>query len=108
MTQEDKKQVASQTYALENFTDIAHLTKLRNAWLAGYEASIPKWIKEVTLKPDNDRMVLIKIKDYRRPEENVTETSLGYYDKEWYYSHTDNLVNSGHGWFIEEWLEIPQ
>ena len=65
MTQEDKKQVASQAYALENFTDIVHLTKLRNAWLVGYETATSKWIKEVTLKPDNDRMVLIKIKDYR-------------------------------------------
>jgi hypothetical protein len=68
------------------------------------------WNKVEDILPDNDRTVLVRIKDFRRPQENVMEVSLGYYDEynNWRYQHTDNLINSGHGWFIEEWMEIPQ
>lgn len=108
MNTEDKKQVASQWYALEHFTDSKDLIKLENAWLAGFEAATPKWINVEDYTPEDDRNVLIKIKDYRRPAENVTEVSTGYYDGEWKYSATDNLVDAGHGWFIEKWMEFPQ
>ena len=68
------------------------------------------WIKTEKEVPNNDRTVLVRVKDFRRPEDSVREVSLGYYNeyKEWRYQHTDNLVNSGHGWFIEEWMDIPQ
>lgn len=79
-------------------------------FLAGWEAEKPKWYNTKDKLPEDDRTVLVKVKDYRRPEENVTEVSLGYYDeyKTWRYQHNDNLIDSGHGWFIEEWIEIPQ
>ena len=38
MTIGDKKQVASQAYALEHFTDADHLDIIEDAWLAGFEA----------------------------------------------------------------------
>lgn len=69
----------------------------------------PKWIS-VETPPDNERNVIIKIFDYRRPKENVTEVGLGYFDyeeKEWYHT-SDVLVNSGHGWMITHYMEIPQ
>ena len=68
------------------------------------------WTKIEESVPDNDRTVLVRVKDYRRPQENSTEVSLGYYDehKEWRYQHNDNLINSGHGWYIEEWIEISR
>ena len=52
--------------------------------------------------------VLIKVKDYRRHDENVTSVHIGYYDKIWYYDDSDSIVNSGHGWFIFEWMNIPE
>jgi|GEM_PF-4561940 len=44
MSTEDKKQVASQAYAIEHYTDADHLDVIENAWLAGFEAGTPKWI----------------------------------------------------------------
>ncbi len=37
MNLENKKQVASQAYALEHFTDVTHLNKIKDAWLDGFE-----------------------------------------------------------------------
>lgn len=68
-----------------------------------------KWISAET-PPDDERNVIIKIFDYRRPKEKVTEIGLGYYDheeKEWYHT-SDVLVNGGHGWIITHYMEIPQ
>ena len=78
-------------------------------FLAGYEAGQPKWIS-VETPPDDERNVIIKIFDYRRPKEKVTEVGLGYFDheeKEWYHT-SDVLVNGGHGWMITHYMEIPQ
>ena len=78
-------------------------------FLAGYEAGQPKWIS-VETPPDDERNVIIKIFDYRRPKEKVTEIGLGYFDheeKEWYHT-SDVLVNGGHGWMITHYMEIPQ
>ena len=69
----------------------------------------PKWIS-VETPPDDERNVIIKIFDYRRPKEKVTEIGLGYFDheeKEWYHT-SDVLVNGGHGWMITHYMEIPQ
>lgn len=81
----------------------------KESFLAGFEAAQPKWISVEEELPDNDRTVIIKIFDYRRPKEKVTEVGLGYFDqeeKEWYYT-SDQLVNSGHGWMITHYMEIP-
>ena len=78
-------------------------------FLAGYEAGQPKWIS-VETPPDDERNVIIKIFDYRRPKEKITEVGLGYFDheeKEWYHT-SDVLVNGGHGWMITHYMEIPQ
>ncbi len=78
-------------------------------FLAGYETGQPKWIS-VETPPDDERNVIIKIFDYRRPKEKVTEIGLGYFDheeKEWYHT-SDVLVNGGHGWMITHYMEIPQ
>ncbi len=110
MNIEDRKLLASQAYALKHFTRNGDLHRIKDAWLDGFETAIPKWNKVDDILPEVDKTVLIKIKDFRRPNEDVTEVSLGYYDKEWYYESDDkgNKVNSGHGWYIYEWMEIPQ
>lgn len=75
----------------------------------GFYYGQPKWIS-VETPPDDERNVIIKIFDYRRPKENVTEVGLGYFDheeKEWYHT-SDVLVNGGHGWMITHYMEIPQ
>ena len=83
-------------------------------FLVGYEKAEelfkPKWISVKEQIPDDERNVIIKIFDYRRPKENVTEVGLGYFDheeKEWYHT-SDVLVNGGHGWMITHYIEIPQ
>jgi hypothetical protein len=81
----------------------------RDEWLAGFAAAEPKWIS-VEIPPKDDRTVLIKTKDYRRPKDNVTEVYLGYFDqedKEWYYP-SDVRVNSGNGWSVINWMDLPQ
>lgn len=107
MNIETRKQVASQSYALKHFIGLDNLHAIKDAWLAGFEAAT-QWVNVEDYTPEDDRNVLIKIKDYRRPDENVTEVSTGYYDGEWKYSATDSLVDVGHGWFIEKWMEFPQ
>jgi hypothetical protein len=79
------------------------------SYIAGYEAAEPRWIS-VEIPPKDDRTVLIKTKDYRRPKDNVTEVYLGYFDqedKEWYYP-SDVRVNSGNGWSVINWMDLPQ
>lgn len=68
------------------------------------------WINVETRLPEFSKSVLIRVKDFRRPSENVISTSMGYYmaNNEWYYECDGSLVNSGHGWFIIEWTEIPE
>ncbi len=78
-------------------------------FLAGFTAAEPKWIS-VEIPPKDDRTVLIKTKDYRRPKDNVTEVYLGYFDqedKEWYYP-SDVRVDSGNGWSVINWMDLPQ
>lgn len=68
-----------------------------------------KWISS-DLPPKDEDTYIIKTKDYRRPQENVTEVSLGYFDqeeKEWYYT-SDVLVNGGYGWMITHYMKLPK
>jgi hypothetical protein len=81
----------------------------KESFLAGFTAAEPRWIN-VEIPPKDDRTVLIKTKDYRRPKDNVTEVYLGYFDqedKEWYYP-SDVRVNSGNGWSVINWMDLPQ
>ena len=89
------------------------ITQSRADFKAGFnlaeELFKPKWIGAET-PPDDERNVIIKIFDYRRPKEKVTEIGLGYFDheeKEWYHT-SDVLVNGGHGWMITHYMEFPQ
>lgn len=94
------------------YTDDKRLTdfdKIKKAYTEGYEVAQPKWISAET-HPNDERNVIIKIFDYRRPKENITEVGLGYFDheeKEWYHT-SDVLVNAGNGWMITHYMEIPQ
>lgn len=103
----EKEKLAKEWYEEGKF--LSDFPRDIRSFLAGYESAEPKWIDSENT-PNNDRTVLVKVKDYRRPQENTIEVSLGYYDEfnEWRYQDTDHLINSGHGWFIEEWIEIPQ
>lgn len=92
----DKKSFIEGWEACERLKALEELTQ-NNSWI----------VVEEDL-PHNDRNVLIRVKDYRRPEEDIFEASMGYYDNgEWRYM-SDMLVNSGHGWMIHSWREIPQ
>ena len=67
------------------------------------------WIS-VDNPPEDEDTYIIKIKDYRRPQDNVTEVNLGYFDqedKEWYYT-SDIIVNGGHGWMITHYMKLPK
>ena len=103
-----KEQLAEQ-YAEGKSSSSVFQEAHKRDFLAGYEAGQPKWIGAET-PPDDERNVIIKIFDYRRPKEKVTEIGLGYFDheeKEWYHT-SDVLVNGGHGWMITHYMEIPQ
>ena len=103
-----KEQLAEQ-YAEGKSSSSVFQEAHKRDFLAGYEAGQPKWIS-VETPPDDERNVIIKIFDYRRPKEKVTEIGLGYFDheeKEWYHT-SDVLVNGGHGWMITHYMEIPQ
>ncbi len=99
----------AEKYTYVRIGDVENIADLESAFLAGYDAAT-RWKKVEEELPDNDRTVLVKVKDCKRPQENIMEVSLRYYNeyKEWRYQHTSNLINSGHGWFIEEWTEIPK
>ena len=104
----NKEQLAEQ-YAEGKSSSSVFQEAHKRDFLAGYEAGQPKWIS-VETPPDDERNVIIKIFDYRRPKEKVTEIGLGYFDheeKEWYHT-SDVLVNGGHGWMITHFMEIPQ
>ena len=68
-----------------------------------------EWIS-VDTPPEDEDTYIIKTKDYRRPQDNITEVNLGYFDqedKEWYYT-SDILVNGGHGWMITHYMKLPR
>ena len=104
-----KKQQLAEQYAEGKSSSSVFQEAHKRDFLAGFEAGQPKWIS-VETPPDDERNVIIKIFDYRRPKEKVTEVGLGYFDheeKEWYHT-SDVLVNGGHGWMITHYMEIPQ
>lgn len=101
MNLEDKKQVASQAYALEHFTDVAHLNKMKDAWLDGFEAALPKWNSVEEQVPDSDRKVLCWINNTETPE--WSGYRIGAYLGSWYCEGGRKSYE-----IVEKWLEIPQ
>ena len=67
----------------------------------------PKWIN-VETPPDDERNVIIKIFDYRRPKENVTDITLGYFENGNYFYDSGGHVNDGNGWMIISYMEFTQ
>lgn len=88
--------------------DVVHS---KNDFKAGFnlaeELFKPKWISAET-PPDDERNVIIKTFDYRRPKENVTDTTLGYFENGHWFYDSGGHVNDGNGWHIIQWMEIPQ
>lgn len=87
------------------------VTQSRIDFRAGFnlaeELFKPKWIDAETL-PNNDRTVLVRVKDCRRPEENVTDVTLSYFEKGVWFYDSGGVVNDGNGWQIIQWMEMPQ
>ena len=77
-------------------------------FLAGYEAGQPKWISVDEQTPEDDRAVLVKTKDYRRPQYEVTDVQIGYLENEVWYYNEGGEINSGLGWHLTHWMEIPK
>ena len=77
-------------------------------FLAGFEAGQPKWISVDEQTPKDDRAVLVKTKDYRRPQYDVTDVQIGYLENEVWYYNEGGEINSGLGWHLTHWMEIPQ
>lgn len=68
----------------------------------------PKWISVEEQTPEEGKSVIIKTFDYRRPKENVTDITLGYFeDGSWFYDNV-GYVNEGNGWIIISYMEFPQ
>lgn len=82
------------------------------SFIAGYEKAEelfnPKWISVDEQTPEDDRAVLVKTKDYRRPQYNVTDVQIGYLENEVWYYNEGGEINSGLGWHLTHWMEIPQ
>ena len=114
MTKEEKAENYAHNY-FDMHDEEFNYKALKRGFLAGWEScERQKALEELTQNnswipieedlPNNDRSVLIKVRDYRH---DIFEVEVGYYDGEWrYLSH--NFVNSGHGWVIHSWREIPQ
>ena len=77
-------------------------------FLAGYEAGQPKWISVDEQTPEDDRAVLVKTKDYRRPQYDVTDVQIGYLENEVWYYNEGGEINGGLGWHLTHWMEIPK
>jgi len=82
---------------------------VEQCFIAGFEAGAPKWINVNEQTPEDERSVIIKTFDYRRPKENITCTTLGYFENGiWLYEDGGGVVDEGNGWHIIQWMEIPQ
>ena len=86
--------------------------QMRESYLAGYEEAEelfkPKWINVEEQTPEDDRAVLVKTKDYRRPQYDVTDVQIGYLENEVWYYNEGGEINSGLGWHLTHWMEIPK
>ena len=81
-----KEQLAEQ-YAEGKSSSSVFKEAHKRDFLAGFEAGQPKWISVDEQTPEDDRAVLVKTKDYRRPQYDVTDVQIGYLENEvWYYN----------------------
>ena len=96
------KQVASQAYALENFTGVENLNKIKEAWLAGYETAVPKWIKVEDHTPKDDREVVCYIENQENPDWSGNRLGA-YINNKWYCKEGRKNCE-----IVEKWLEIPK
>ncbi len=77
--------------------------------LMGLDDQTPKWVNVDEKIPEDERSVIIKTFDYRRPKENVTCTTLGFFEGGfWRYEEGGGSVDDGNGWYVIQWMEIPQ
>ena len=103
----NKEQLAEQ-YAEGKSSSSVFKEAHKRDFLAGFEAGQPNWISVDEQTPEDDRAVLVKTKDYRRPQYDVTDVQIGYLEnKVWYYNEGGE-INSGLGWHLTHWMEIPQ
>lgn len=77
-------------------------------FIAGSKAGEPKWNKVEEVLPQDDRVLIIKTFDYRRPKENVIDVTLGYFENGIWFYDSGGVVNDGNGWHIIQWMKIPQ
>ena len=84
------------------------INQTKTDFKAGFEAGQPKWISVDEQTPEDDRAVLVKTKDYRRPQYDVTDVQIGYLENEVWYYNEGGEINSGLGWHLTHWMEIPQ
>lgn len=91
--------------SLKNF--IEELIIKNDGFDEGFSQGQPKWIS-VETPPEHDNSVLVKSKDYRRPQDDVIDIHLGYFENgEWWYNESDCKIDSGLGWHAIEWMKIP-
>ena len=113
----NKEQLAKD-YANRNFesttyhyTDDKRLTdfeKIKKTYIEGYEKAETKWISVEEQTPEDGKAVLVKTKDYRRPQYDVTDVQIGYLENEVWYYNEGGEINSGLGWHLTHWMEIPK
>lgn len=78
----DKKQIGAQAYALKYFSKSEELVKLKEAWLDGFEANVKKW-NNIENPPDNDKEVLIYVRDHKTPWHSRNHFG-SYINEKWY------------------------
>ena len=103
-----KKQQLAEQYAEGKSSSSVFKEAHKRDFLAGFEAGQPKWISVDEQTPEDDRAVLVKTKDYRRPQYDVTDVQIGYLENEVWYYNEGGEINSGLGWYLTHWMEIPQ
>ena len=106
-----KKEELAENYA-HNYFDMHdneyNYKALKRGFLAGWEAREPKWINVEEQTPEEGKPIIIKTFDYRRPKENVTDITLGYFENGNYFYDSGGHVNDGNGWMIISYMEFTQ
>ena len=78
------------------------------SFLEGYEAAELKWISVDDKLPEDDRNLLIKTQDYRRPANNGGNVNIGYFENSTWFYESGGVANDGNGWWVISYMEIPQ
>ncbi len=111
-TLEERKLAGAQQYALDNMNDVSHLTKLRNAWLDGFETAYPKWNNVEELLPEawcqhknewESDEVLIDCGDFYKVSRYCKKYDESYQKLVW--EGFDAVEDTE---IVTKWTEIPQ